>query len=71
MKGLEFQIFVTQNLCFEILKKTEYHYEQNNIISGLYYKPCMDVKVWAAQFIYSQNFLSLLHKSAVMSFKAL
>jgi len=56
MKGLEFQIFVTQNLCFEILKKTEYHYEQNNIISGFYYKPCMDVKVWAAQFIYSQTF---------------
>jgi hypothetical protein len=40
MKGLGFQIFVTQNLFLECVKKTEYNYEQNNIISRLYYKPC-------------------------------
>jgi len=58
-------------LCFGSLKKTEYHYEQNNIISGLYYKPCMGVKVWAAQLIYSQTFYHcFINAIAVMSFKA-
>lgn len=67
-----FICLLPQNLCFESLKKTEYRYEQKTIISGLYYKPCMGVKVWAAQLIFSQTFYHcFINAIAVMSFKAL
>jgi hypothetical protein len=70
-KGLGFQIFVTQNLFLESVKKTEYNYEQNNIMSRLYYKPCKGVKSSGSSIYLLSNYHCLINAIAVMSFKTL
>jgi hypothetical protein len=61
MYGLKFQISVTQNLCFEDLKKI-YRYQQKNLTSGLYYKSYIDVTGFGSSIYPLSKCISVLHE---------